>query len=496
LTAVLSDFDRSLVRAVPGVRTDTGVFIDVLRFHRDFFEATEPIVIARAPGRLDVMGGIADYSGALVLELPLADATFAAVQRSNDSCVTVRSLSVDAFALYLEANGELARDPAGAPVSVSLGDLHRDYAEARALLTSDPKRRWAAYVIGTLIVLRRERGVKLERGLRILIGSQVPSGKGVASSAALEVAAMRAVCAALDIDIEGRELALLCQMVENHVVGAPCGVMDQMTAACGTESELLALLCQPAELLEPVRLPDHLAVWGIDSDVRHEIGGASYGGVRTGAFMGYRIIAEIAGLSVHSKEAGVVQVDDRQWGGYLANLAPAEWEERFRDHVPVSMRGSDFLERYAGITDTATRIEPNRVYAVRQPTAHPIYEHHRVRLFQSLLRSGARSDETCVLLGELMRQSHASYGDCGLGSNGTDRLVALVDEAGTGNGLFGAKITGGGNGGVVAVLGRADARSSVEAVAARYAAESGRRAVILEGSSSGAMRFGVQRITL
>ncbi len=56
----------------------------------------------------------------------------------------------------------------------------------------------------------------------------LPAGKGVSSSAAIEVAVMSALLAAYDIQVEGRELALLCQKAENLVVGAPCGIMDQV----------------------------------------------------------------------------------------------------------------------------------------------------------------------------------------------------------------------------------------------------------------------------
>ena len=59
--------------------------------------------------------------------------------------------------------------------------------------------------------------------------------------------------------------AVRCQQVENLIVGAPCGVMDQMAAICGEAGSLMALLCQPAEFQGGVRLPDELGVWGIDS---------------------------------------------------------------------------------------------------------------------------------------------------------------------------------------------------------------------------------------
>jgi L-arabinokinase len=95
-----------------------------------------------------------------------------------------------------------------------------------------------------------------------------------------------------------------------------------------------------------------------------------------------------------------------------------------------------------------------------------------------------------VRLGALMYESHASYSACGLGSDGTDRLVALAREAGPARGIYGAKITGGGSGGTVAFLGDAASGDTVRAIAAQYASETGREAHIFEGSSPGAARVG------
>jgi L-arabinokinase len=303
---------------------------------------------------------------------------------------------------------------------------------------------------------------------------------------------MQAICAACDVRLDARDLALACQRVENLVVGAPCGVMDQMTAACGESGRLLALECQPAELLGHTPVPPGLELWGIDSGIRHEVGGAEYGDVRVGAFMGYRIIAELAGLPVTVESAGRVRVRDERWRGYLANVTPSEWETAYRDQVPSTIIGREFLAQYGGITDRVTSVDPGRTYAVRQPTAHPIYENHRVRLFRALLERGAAAESERRLLGELMYQSHASYSACGLGSSGTDRLVELV-RAAAGAGLYGAKITGGGSGGTVAVLARAGSRAAVDDIARRYAGETGRQASVLGGSSPGAAQFGVRQ---
>src|SRR4029077_1709150 len=108
--------------------------------------------------------------------------------------------------------------------------------------------------------------------------------------------------------------------------------------------------------------------------------------VRTGAFMGYRIIAQEAGLRVTDQtDDGVVQIDDARWAGYLANITPEEFDRDFAALLPITMLGEDFLKRYGGTTDRITRVDPRRTYAVRQPTAHPIREHARVRQYAEIL---------------------------------------------------------------------------------------------------------------
>ncbi|GLV57438.1 galactokinase [Dictyobacter sp. S3.2.2.5] len=452
----------------------------------DFFAPDKPLLVARAPGRLDLMGGIADYSGSLVLEMPLAVATLAAIQPTDDPSITVCSTAAS------EISGQ-------SMVSLPLSSLQRDdkpldYNEARLLLNSDPATSWAAYVIGVVVILQRERQLNLSGGLRIMIHCEVPIGKGVSSSAALEVAVMQALNAHYQLQISGREMAILCQRVENLIVGAPCGVMDQMTAACGEDNSLLALLCQPAELQGSVPLPENVEIWGIDSGVRHSVSGADYGSVRIGAFMGYRMIAGLRGFSATAQTDTTVAIDDPDWQGYLANITPSLWESRYRDQLPLTIQGADFLARYGGTTDAVTRIDPDHNYAVRQPTAHPIYEHHRVRLFRALLQDSSASDEQLSLLGELMYQSHVSYSACGLGSSGTDRLVELVREAGTASGLYGAKITGGGSGGTVAILARLHADEQIQRLATRYEHETGLKTTILRGSSPGASAWGTREL--
>jgi galactokinase len=279
------------------------------------FDQENDIFVGRAPGRLDVMGGIADYSGSLVLQLPIQQAALAAVQLNPLQSVEIVSLGNSENGRGSTSFSMLLNDlaPEGRPL---------EYSAAREYFRRNSGHEWAAYIAGALLVLMHECDARCS-GIRILLDSHVPEGKGVSSSAAIEVATMQAICAALDIKLEPHTLALLCQKVENRVVGAPCGVMDQMTAVSGEQDRLLRLLCQPADVQGTIEVPHEIAFWGIDSGVRHSVSGSDYTSVRVGAFMGYRIIADLAGLPVRANAKNAqVEILDARWKGYLANLTP------------------------------------------------------------------------------------------------------------------------------------------------------------------------------
>ncbi|MFM2032286.1 MAG: hypothetical protein RLZZ297_1051 [Chloroflexota bacterium] len=432
------------------------------------FEPHTPVWVARAPGRLDVMGGIADYSGSLVLQLPLAVAAVVYLQHRSDGRVLLES-QADADVLGIQYAQFAAESVCG------LGaDLATLTANIRAAAAPD----WARYVVGAVALYVTQTGVNLSGGVTIVIDSDVPLGKGVSSSAAIEVATMQALTASCGRVLDGTTLAMWCQQVENLIVGAPCGIMDQMTSACGAADMLLALRCQPATLLDPIRIPSSLTVWGIDSGVRHAVSGADYGSVRAAAFMGLRIL---------ERYADAQGLGRGHWNGYLANISPSEFAHHYANAVPVKMTGAEFLAAYGSHGDAVTTVDPARSYAVRAATTHPIQEHHRVQVFGALL-GGPCDDTSAHLLGELMYQSHTSYSRCGLGTAATDAIVAAVQALGPQAGLYGAKITGGGSGGTVAVLGHPEAAPHIAAIAAQHGS-----GLVIHGSSDGAIRSPVSR---
>src|SRR5690242_2900444 len=166
-------YEPSLVRLYPEVER----FITLLEASPGFFEQGKPVYIARAPGRLDVIGGIADYSGSLVLEMPIAEAALVAVQPNSSGAVRVASLGV-----------EVDSDRVVTWPAVELAACSTSYDAAREFLGRDAATAWSAYVAGTLVALVLEAGVEPPSGLDIVLSSSVPEGKGVSSSAAIEIA--------------------------------------------------------------------------------------------------------------------------------------------------------------------------------------------------------------------------------------------------------------------------------------------------------------------
>ena len=451
---------------------DGAAFLARLRAeHRDFF-TDSPLVIARAPGRLDVMGGIADYSGATVCEMPIAEAAFVALQGREDDEIHVRTTA----------------DVAVKEITINWRDLPVDYEAARRKLAASAATHWAAYVLGAFTVLACEGGMSLAAGANILLDSAVPLGKGVSSSAAIEVATLRALAAAAGLEINSYELATLAQIIENRVVGAPCGLMDQLTSVFGEQDHLLQIKCQPQGEIKSLVIPDGVHFIGLDSGVRHAITGASYGEVRVAAFMGYRIIADALHLKFEISDLREVHIDDPLYQGYLCNIPLEQFRSQFLPLLPEQMRGDEFLARYGGTTDPITKVDPAKTYPVRAATTHPVKEEARVQQFIALLAEPT-TEENLSLLGELMYQAHTSYSRCGLGSDATDALVKAVHKAGPRSGVFGAKITGGGSGGTVAVLASGETgRATATAIAAQHAQQFGITPYVFRGSSPGAMQ--------
>src|SRR5687767_12332056 len=198
------------------------------------FDFACPLRVSRAPGRLDVMGGIADYTGSLVCEMPLDRAAAVALQERDD-----RQVQVFSFNLFDEHVPFTMRMPLDAIAAGGADALRREFDE--------PGRKFGGYVIGCLFVLHEAGLIDVRgpghRGINLALYSTVPLGAGVSSSAAIEVATMVNLVEHFGVRdrLDPMRLAALCQQVENRVVGAPCGIMDQVTSCYGRAGSLLRM---------------------------------------------------------------------------------------------------------------------------------------------------------------------------------------------------------------------------------------------------------------
>src|ERR1700730_1619799 len=455
--------------------------VSSLRGPGNYFSAELPVYINRAPGRLDLMGGNADYTGGLVFQATIREATWAAAQRRNDG-------------LIVFWNPQMRDHGWSDRVEFEMQALS-DEAAIRKLVNRSPEIRWTAYLLGAFYLLRSRYPERVTTGASIYLESNVPLNKGVSSSAAVEVSVMRAVSAAYGVDLAGIELAQACQWVENVIAESACGIMDQAASVLGDEEHILPLLCQPCAPKPLVRLPEALQLWAIDSGVKHAVTGIEYEAARAAAFIGYRMICDWEGLSLTLDESGrIPQFREPRWNGYLSNIAPSVFRSKYEHRLPETLAGSDILALKKTHPDPFTSVRPGVNYRVRACTRYAVEENQRIALFVELAR-GARdggAGEAFRMMGDLMFQSHWSYTECGLGCEATDLLVELVREESDDRRLFGAKITGGGAGGTVAVLGARGAEEAFRRVVSKYAQARSCEPHVFEGSSIGADRFGLR----
>jgi len=440
-----------------------------------FFGAGE-IWATRVPARLDVMGGIADYSGSNVCESVLGRGVLMGLQARTDRTLRIRTMHAGMKALPIETRLPLD--------CFRSGDGLASYAEIRAFCQANPLANWAAYIVGSIFTLLKEEPVKLPYGFNLLLLSAVPMNVGIGSSAAVEIGTLSCLNSYLGLKLSPSRIARLGQMAENHVVGAPCGIMDQTAITSGREGCLTHILCRPGEVKGEVEIPTGTGFVGINSMVRHSVAGSPYGDTRIGAFMGKRMINDLRA------KTGKGALD------YLTELSMEQFRAEYEKALPQEIVGSEFLRLHKTHDDPVTKISPDATYRVVGPTRHPIGENERVLRFMDALRAAKDGDEAALITaGECMYGAHDSYkNNCNLSTEEVDFLVEAVRERGVRSGLYGAKITGGGTGGTVAVFGKLDALAKhIPEIATEYSRRIGVMPDIFEGTSPGAMEFGGRR---
>ena len=446
------------------------------------------VIVTHAPARLDIMGGVADYCGANVFEMTLDRTAIAACQAREDRnlcAVTLRAGS------QFKSNFHFSLDSFYADGSL------KTYPEVQEYFNQEPSTAWASYILGAFYVLLKEGKIdQFPHGATVVIKSNIPIGGGVASSAAVEVATLMALNQLYNLELDAMGIARLAQIVENRVAGAPCGIMDQVTAVAGTSTKILSILCQPDKILEFVSAPLNVSFVAVYTKVQRSTASTAYIDTRIGAFMGLTILKAAFASETASEEGSYAQkISDALAENYLCNVSVQEFHERCGPLLPEQMHGEEFLERYGEIVDTATQVEPEKIYPVKSRVEHMIYENARTQQFIIAIKNAGKGPERIQdylrEAGNLMYESNASYRDlAGLGSPEVDGLVNIARKIGEQGGIYGAKITGGGGGGTVALLCHGNVENSLTQVLAAYKLAWGIDGELIRGNAVGAYEFG------
>jgi galactokinase len=232
---------QACIDTVPGLQEQAR---DVsTRFFEQF--GHEPLWLAAAPGRVNLIGEHTDYNDGFVL--PMA---------------------IDRYVV-------MAAAPAAGP---EFNAFSLDLDEVRSFSADDPEGRkngdWSNYLRG---VVDGCKAAGLWAGpLNLALQSSVPVGGGLSSSAALEVAMATVLEAATGQVLDGQKKAYIAQKAEHDYAGVPCGIMDQFASALCREDHLMLLDCRSADpVMVPFTDPD-VAVLIINSNVRHELTGGEY----------------------------------------------------------------------------------------------------------------------------------------------------------------------------------------------------------------------------
>lgn len=349
------------------------------RFRAAFCDI-EPLAIARAPGRVNLIGEHIDYNDGIVLPIAINLETRVVIGRAGDERIRVRSAA---------RSGELNFDAASVPRHLS--------------------REWDGYVRGVAAQLI-DRGVRLP-GCAVWIDSDILTGAGLSSSAALEVALALALLAAAGTTLPMRDIADLCREAEHRFAGVPCGIMDQYASALAKNGHALAIDCRDRSVRHIAWPEANPAVLIVDTGMERKLA--------TGVY------------AERVRECAEALAIIRASGSNVAG---------WRDVTP------------AHLTSTALQLQDRH----RRRARHVINEIARTRHAIAAMERG-----DCARFGELMRESHASLRDDYEVS--LPEIDLLVEQFCAMDGVYGAKLTGAGFGGCIVALADRAAIGSIRA---------------------------------
>ena len=223
---------------------------------------------ARAPGRVELLGNHTDYNEGVVLSAAINYAVNVRGEHRPDPFATVET----------EMSPGPVRQPVTNPQKQSGDDA------------------WANYPLGVVASLQKEGFAP--GGFHMTITSDLPSGAGLSSSAALEVATARLLMKLFSLEIEPLRLAKICRRAENDFVGVQSGLLDQVSSIFGRRGHAVYLDCR-SEQVDTIPLPAETALLVFHCGVEHRLVGGEYNERRAQCFaaanaLGVRALRDVS----------------------------------------------------------------------------------------------------------------------------------------------------------------------------------------------------------
>ncbi len=225
-----------------------------------------PQHVARAPGRVNLLGEHVDYNDGFVLPAAIDRASYIAFSPASTDGTTLVAADFSEQAQFTPKTLDAKLQPNGSP----LPD-------------------WALYPAGVAWALGAA-GLSTP-AMQAAFSSDIPRGSGLSSSASIELAFGVAWSTLGGWNLPSMQLALLAQKAENRYVGVNCGIMDQFASACGESGRLLLLDCRSLEY-RSLPLPKNIGIVVADTSVRRKLSSGGYNERRAACEEAVRLLSQ------------------------------------------------------------------------------------------------------------------------------------------------------------------------------------------------------------
>ena len=340
---------------------------DVLLKFKELFGDEGDIRVYFAPGRVNLIGEHTDYNGGHVFPCALTIGTYMAVRKRDDRKLNFYSMNFDELGI----------------LEHSLDDL-----------TAKEDGEWTNYPKGVIWAFDG-RGMKLDKGLDVVIYGNIPNGSGLSSSASLEVVTGYMLTDMYGFEVSNQDIALIGRYSENNFNGCNCGIMDQFASAMGKENNAIFLDCNTLDYEYAPIVLDGAKIVVTNSMVKHSLVTSAYNDRRRESAQALKDLQQVCGISS------------------LGELTEEEFDK--------------FATSIKDVVDRAR-------------AKHAVYENQRtIKAVEALKNNDIET------FGKLMNASHVSLRDDY--ETSCEEVDVLVEEAWKIDGVIGSRITGGGFGG-------------------------------------------------